>query len=189
MKTKKLIGLIAICALAVISLGSFFGLTRATINDIAGFDFKTVNEANYFNVDSYVLTNDQANEDLNFEINEDGEIYAKLNAKDRTDVTNIPIQTVTLEPGEYVFKSGARNTSKDTYGLVLKETEGTTVVTDGAVIYADKTFEIEEETTFTLYMFIEAGEKCDVTYTPILVEKGEKAKFYVYDLNIFDNED
>ena len=125
---------------------------------------------------------------MDFDITDDGEIHAKLDAKDLTNTTNIPIQSVTLEPGEYVFKSGVRATSKDPYGLVLKETEGNTVVTDGAVIYADKTFEIEEETTFTLYMFIEAGEKCDVTYTPILVEKGEKAKFYVYDFNIFDND-
>lgn len=191
MKTKKLIGLIAICVLGAISLGSFFGLTRATVNDIAGFDFKTVNEANYFKVDLYMLSNVTG---APFDISEDGEITFKFRSGQDTDAINdmyINIQSFTLDEGKYVFKSGLRNTSKDTYCLMLKEVDAQgEPVENGDIIYSDTSFEVKETTTYTAYFFLAAGNSCDgVTLTPVLVDKGQKAKFYVYDFNPFDNED
>ena len=122
MKTKKLIGLIAVCVLAVISLGSFFGLTRATINDIAGFDFKTVNEANYINVDSYKIKNSTVANI--YEISDDGEITFDLTLGDVDPTAECEIvvqENILLEPGEYVFNSGVKNTSRSTYGMKLDE--------------------------------------------------------------------
>ena len=189
MKVKKLIGLIAICVLGAISLGSFFGLARGTINDIAGFDFKTVNEANYFKADLYQI---EASNGSPFEITDDGEIPMCFDYASTSYSAEIPVQVVTLDEGEYVFKSGVRKTSKDTYCLVLREYDESAGadVENGDVIYSDDTFKVTSETTYMLYIYIAAGETCDgVTFTPILVEKGEKASFYVYDFNIFDNED
>lgn len=190
MKVKKLIGLIAICVLGAISLGSFFGLARGTINDIAGFDFKKLNEANYFKVDLYENTPSSG---APFEFTDDGEIVMNFSEIDvPSGGLEISIQTVTLDEGEYVFKSGVRKTSKDTYGLVLREYNSSTNsnVEDGDVIYSDDSFKVSDTTVYKLYIYVADGESCqNVTFTPILVEKGEKASFYVHDFNIFDNED
>ena len=191
MKVRKLIGLIAVIVLGAVSIGTLFGLSRTTVNDIAGFDFKTVNEANYFKVDLYRLTESSG---APFDISDDGEITMKLRESDvpPSNALNIPVQIVTLDEGEYVFKSGVRKTSKDTYCLVLREYDESADadVEDGDVIYSDDTFKVASETTYMLYFYIAAGETCDgVTFTPILVDKGEKASFYVYDFNPFNNED
>lgn len=188
---RKYLGLIAVIAILALSLGTGFGLARASLNDIAGFDFKTVNEANYFNVDLYRIS---ATSGSPFEISDDGEITMKFRDGDvpPNDAYNVPVQIVTLDEGEYVFKSGVRKTSKDTYCLVLREYDesANADVEDGDVIYSDDTFKVLSETTYMLYVYIAPGETCDgVTFTPILVEKGEKESFYVYDFNIFDNED
>lgn len=189
MKVKKIIGLIAICVLGAISLGSFFGLARTTINDIAGFDFKTVNEANYFNVDSYLITNADSSAMVELDINDDGEIYVEFDNSEGESEIEIPLQNLTLEKGEYVFKSGVRKSSKDNYYLVLKETDASgSSIEDSDVIYADDTFEINETTYYKAFIGVAAGKKCEVTFTPILVEDGEKESFYVYDFNIFDND-
>lgn len=191
MKTKKLIGLIAICVLGAISLGSFFGLARATINDIAGFDFKTVNEANYINVDSYKIQNNSFSSF--YTISDDGEITIDVEYGDVSpnEEWSIVLQTVTLEPGEYVFNSGVKNTSRSTYGMKLVEIGSTgEPISDADIIYSDTTFKVTEQTNYNVVIFIAAGASCeDVTFAPVLVEKSEKTKFYVYDFNIFDNED
>ena len=54
---RKYLGIIGIFIICVISFGTFFGLARGTLNDIAGFGFQTVNEANYIKVDDYTLQN------------------------------------------------------------------------------------------------------------------------------------
>lgn len=190
MKVRKLIGLIAVIVLGAVSIGSFFGLARTTKNDIAGFDFQTVNEENYFKVDLYENTPSAG---APYEITDDGEIVMDLEEADvPSGGLEIPVQTVTLDEGEYVFKSGVRKTSKDTYGLVLREYSSSTNsnVEDGDVIYSDDTFKVSDTTVYKLYIYVADGESCqNVTFTPILVEKGEKESFYVYDFNIFDNED
>ena len=191
MKVRKLIGLIAVIVLGAVSIGTLFGLSRTTVNDIAGFDFKTVNEANYFKVDLY---EDSFEKGSPFEIDTDGQIIVDWDENYQSNLNDVevPIQkNIILEEGEYIFKSGVKNTSRDTYYLVLKEVdESNNPIVDGDVIYSDSSFKVTDTTTYSAFIVIAEGELCkNVTFTPILVEKGEKAKFYVYDFNPFNNED
>lgn len=177
---KKVFGLIGIILLCVISLGTFFGIGAASLNNFAGWDFKTVNEANYINVDDYTITaTEDKDADIQVVIDEDGIIEVKGENKTENAV-ELAVVSVSLEKGDYEFVSNAKRCSKDTYQLVMKDSEGNEVI-------ADEEFTVEETTAYTVYIVIYEGAEIDTKFAPVIVDKGESTKFLVNNWNPFND--
>lgn len=175
---RKYLGIIAIALIFVFSFGTFFGLTRMTLNDIAGFDFQTVNEANYIKAEDYIITattDDEAN--IKVSISEDGIIT--LNGKNDTEESmTFAICEITLEKGDYVIKSNAKRCSDDTYQVIMTDSEG------GKII-ANEEFAIDETTTYTVSIVVYEGAEVNTEFAPVVVDDGEATTFYVNNWNVF----
>ena len=176
MKTK-IGGLIAICILAVLSLGAIGGFTMGTLNEIAGFEFRSINEANYFKVAEYDIQDTEGDVDVQIDVTEDGVIFVEGKHKG-DEALELQVATIVLEKGEYVLKSNAKRTGEDRYQLVLRD------VAEGKIV-ADTEFTVEETTTYTAYIVIQPDVKVDTKFSPVLVEDGEKTNFYTHNWNIF----
>ena len=175
---RKILGLIGIVLICVISFGTFFGLARGTLNNIAGFDFKTVNEANYIKVANYnnIATGD--NVDIKVTVDEDGIIAIKGENKSETANEILVVSGLSLEKGDYEFVSNAKGCGEKTYHIELRDTA------DGQII-ADNKFTVEETTSYNVIIVIEAGAEIDTEFEPVLVKKGEKTNFFVNNWNPF----
>lgn len=174
----KTFGIIAIVVLAVISFGSFFGLARATINEIAGFDFQTVNEKNYLKVEDYTITStENENVDIKVTVDDDGIITLKGENKMQGVATH-EVAIVVLQAGDYEFVSNAKGCSKDTYQLILKDN-------NEGIIIADEIFTVTEATEYTVYISINGGVEINTKFAPVIVNVGESTKFIVNNWNIF----
>lgn len=174
---RKYLGIIGIFIICVISFGTFFGLARGTLNDIAGFGFQTVNEANYIKVDDYTLQNIEDDASIKVIIDEDG-IITFDGKNDTDDTIQFVVTTLSLEAGEYEFTSNTKGCSEDTYQVILKDSE------DGVII-ADETFTVEETTTYTVIVEVYADAKIDTKVAPTIVDEGEKTGFFVNNWNPF----
>ena len=118
---RKALGIIAIVLLTIVTFGGFFALSRGTINEIAGFDFQTVNEKNYLKVEDYTITStENENVDIKVTVDDDGIITLKGENKMQGVATH-EVATVVLQAGDYEFVSNAKGCSKDTYQLILKD--------------------------------------------------------------------
>ena len=153
-------------------------MSRGALNEIAGFDFQTVNEENYIKVEDYAI---EATEDedaaIKVSIDEDGIIT--LDGKNETEsAVELEVVTITLEKGEYEFTSNTKGCSDETYQVVLKDSD------DGKII-ADEEFTVEETTTYTVYIVVYAGANVDRDFAPTVVNAGENTKFLVNNWNIF----
>lgn len=177
---KKVLGIIAIVLLTIVTFGGFFALSRGTINEIAGFDFRTINEENYIKVDNYTITaTDDKEAALQVSIDEDGIIT--VSGKNETEEAfEMAVTTVTLEKGKYEFASNAKGCSDETYQLVMKDNA------DG-IIVANEEFIIEETTEYTVYIVVYAGAEIDTEFAPVLVDEGESTKFFQNNWNILQN--
>lgn len=176
---RKYLGIIAIAFIFIFSFGTFFGLARGTLNNIAGFDFQTVNEENFIKVDDYVIaaTEEDAEADIKISIDEDGIIT--LDGKNKTEeAVEMQVVTVSLEKGSYEFVSNAKGCSEDTYQVIMKDSEGGKIV-------ANEEFTLEETTTFNVYIVVYANAEVDTEFAPVIVTEGEKTSFLVNNWNIF----
>lgn len=175
---RKILGIIGIALICLISFGTFFGLARGTLNDIAGFDFQTVNEANYIKVANYndIATEDE-NADIKVTVDDDGIIAIKGENKSET-AYEISVTTVSLEKGDYEFVSNAKGCGEKTYHIELRDSA------DGQII-ADNEFSVEETTSYNVLIVIEAGAEIDTEFEPVVVNKGEKTSFLVNNWNPF----
>lgn len=178
---RKIGGLAAICVIAVIFLGAFFGLTMGTINEIAGFEFRSLNEANSFKVENYIIEDTEDEDaDLQIDVTEDGviKIDGKYNGEEAFE---LQVATIVLEKGDYVFKSHAFRDGENRYQLILKD------AADG-IIVADAEFTVDTDTTYTAYIVIQPDVKLNgIEFSPVLVEDGEKTGFYVHNWNFFND--
>lgn len=176
---RKIFGIIGIVLLCALSFGTFFGLARNTINDIAGFDFQTINEANIIKVDDYDIVNTE-DEDSKLQVSVDEDGLITVDGENDTKATvELEVVTVSLEKGEYKFVSNAKGCSDKTYQLILKDN-------DDGVIIADEEFNVEAETaTYTVYIAIYDGAEIDAKFAPVLVKKGENTDFFVNNWNPF----
>ena len=177
---RKTGGIIVVALVAVVLLGAFGGITMGAINEIAGFNLKTVNEANFFKVGEYdIVDTTDEDADIKIDVTEDGVINIEGKHKGE-EALEILVDTVTLTKGDYVLKSHAKRDGEDRYQLILKD------AADGKIV-ADAEFTVESDTTYTAYIVIQPDVKVDVEFSPVLVEDGEKTGFYVYDWNIFND--
>ena len=97
----KTLGIIAIVFIAVISFGGFFGLARTTINEMAGFEFQTINEKNYLKVENYVISSTENDSlDIKVTVDEDGIISLKGENK-MQGIATYEVASVVLTKGEY----------------------------------------------------------------------------------------
>ena len=175
---RKFFGIIGIALIFVISFGTFFGLARGTINSIAGFDFRTVNEANYIRVENYELTStEDENAAIQVSIDEDGIITMKGKNEGNTALT-YKVTTVSLEKGEYEFVSNTKGCSDTTYQVIMRNSNGNEVI-------ADEKFTIEEADSYEVIIIIYGGASVDKNFAPVIVNEGEKTKFLVNNWNIF----
>ena len=83
------------------------------------------------------------------------------------------ICTVTLEEGEYFISSGAKGCSDKTYYLVVEDEDGNKII-------ADNDFDVDSTDEYTISVVVEAGEKIDAKFAPVLVEGDEAGKFFVW---------
>ena len=168
---KKFAGIIAVFAILLIFGSAFFGLTISSINEIAGFDFRSLNEANYFKVEDYAIVDTEDEDaDVQVEVTEDGVI--KLSGEHKgEEALELQVATIVLEEGEYEFcanlsQIGVLNNIKKNCKLVLRD------AADGEIV-ADEKFTVEETTTYNAYIVIEPDSKLNnVEIGPVLVEKG-----------------
>lgn len=173
----KLFGFIAIALIFLVSFGTFFGLRRSAINNIAGVDFRQVNEANYIKVADYNELVD--NGDIKVTVDDDGVIT--LEGKNNSEAScEFIVTTVTLEKGDYEFVSHAKGCGEKTYHIELRDSA------DGQII-ADEEFTVEEDTTYQVIIVVEAGAEIDTDFEPVLVKAGEKTNFFVNVWNLFFN--
>lgn len=175
---RKILGIIGIALICVVSFGTYFGFARATINEIAGFDFQTVNEANYIKVDDYTIASTE-DEDAAIQVTVDEDGIITIKGENETEsATELTVTTVTLEKGDYEFVSNAKGCDEKTYHIELRDAEG------GQII-ADEEFTIDETTTYNVIIVIEVDASIDTEFAPVLVEQGEKTSFLVNNWNPF----
>lgn len=166
-----LIGMCVLLAIAFIGLG-FYAVTKLT-----DWKFKTVNEDNLIQVDNYTLVDTKdKNADIQIDVTDDGQIV--IEGENKTDdATEIEVVSILLEKGDYFISSGAKKCDKDTYYLVLRDSEGGEIV-------ADNDFTVAEATSYTVYIVIQSDVEIDTTFSPVLVEGDKAGSFYTY--NIFN---
>lgn len=177
---RKFFAIIGLAFICIISFGTFFGLARGTINDLAGFEFRSVNEANYVNVEDYTLTKTE-DKDAALQVTYDEDGVISIKGKNDTEaIQELVVTAVTLEKGDYEVLSHAKGCGEKTYHLELRD------AADGVII-ADEEFSIDDTTVFTVVIVIEAGADIDTEFSPVIVNKGEKTSFFVDNWNIFNN--
>lgn len=173
---KSTLGIIAIC---VLLSSAVLGIIAGVTDGFQNFEFRQVNEDNFINVDNYVSTLDGYKQDgLKVSVNDDGVIAVTGENETETDV-EIEVCSVTLKADEYTLSCEAKGIDDKTYYLVARMGTGDDV--EEIVIDSDKskTFEVDTETTFTIYIVVCDGEKIDTTFKPVLVEGDEVGNFYV----------
>ena len=174
----KTLGIIAIVFIAVISFGSFFGLARTTINEMAGFEFQTINEKNYLKVENYVISSTENDSlDIKVTVDEDGIISLKGENK-MQGIATYEVASVVLTKGDYEFVSNAKGCSEDTYQLILKDN-------NEGIIIADEIFTVTDTTEYTVYISINGGAEINTKFSPVIVNVGESTQFIVNNWNFF----
>ena len=167
----KSILVIFICFILLIAL---IPLTFLAVKEIMGWEIKSVNPNNYFVVAEYEI---KSTEDKSLEIQIDVTNEGEIKVKGENTVNNpveLKIMSMLLEKGTYHISSGAKGCSKDTYSLVLKNSEGE--------IMADNYFTCEEISAYTAYIYVMPGAKIDTKFSPVLVSGDKAESFFQWNL-------
>lgn len=166
---KKILTLVVLL-LAVAGIASIAVWTEG----FTAWEITEVNESNLINVSLYDGTLDNRRTDgLTVDVDEDGKITVEGKNDGETDI-KIKVGEVKLAEGEYTF-SAARSTSKKTYYMSLENGDTVIYNNDGK----NSTFDVETETTYSIYIVVNAGQEIDTTFKPVLVAGDEAGSFYV----------
>ena len=174
---KSTLGIIAIC---VLLSSAVLGIIAGVTDGFQDFEFRQVNEDNLINVDNYISTLDGYKQDgLNVSVNDDGVIAVTGENETETDV-EIEVCSITLKADEYTLSCESKGIDDKSYYLIARTGEGDSATT--IVIDSDKseTFDVTEESEFTIYIVVCDGEEIDTTFKPVLVEGDEPGNFFVF---------
>lgn len=139
------------------------------------WDVTEINEDNLIKVENYNESLDAEREDgLDVEIDEDGVITVE-GENETEETVKIAVCSITLGKGEYTIASHASGTSNKTYYMSIEDGENIVIADEDE----DSTFDVDTETTYTVYIVVCAGEEIDTTFKPVLVEGDKAGSFYV----------
>ena len=159
---------IVIVVIAVIACIGFISLF---FNKVSDFSIRSVNEDNIICADDYTIK-DVKDGDIKVTVDKYGRIDFEGENKSEAAVS-YEIGEVVLQKGEYFISSGANGCDKTKYYLVLENS-------DGEEIIADNHFVVEGTSVYTVSVVVEAGEKINAKFSPVLVNGDEAGKFFVY---------
>ena len=167
---RKIISMIAL-VLVIAAVASLAVWTEG----FTAWKIRELNEDNLIKSENYVDGLDDKREDgLKIEVDEDGVITVEGENETEDDV-KIVVTTVTLKAGEYTISSSAKGTDDKTYYLSIEAGDNVIIADEDE----DSTFEVDEETTYTVYIVVCAGEEIDTTFKPVLVNGDEAGSFFV----------
>lgn len=139
------------------------------------WDIRELNEDNLIKSETYVSNlDDRRTDGLKIEVDEDGKITVEGENETAEDI-KVTVAEITLGEGEYTFTTSARGADDKTYYMCLEAGDISLIADDGDY----STFEVNEETTYTIYIVVCAGEEIDTTFKPVIVEGDEAGSFYV----------
>ena len=171
---KKAI-IIIVCLVVGVFLTSMVGfMTGGFDRNQDNWGVTQLNKDNYFNVDDYVIKDQNSGDGYVIEVSDKGEIEVTGKNESGAAVT-VEIQTITLQKGTYTFTSGVNGTSKNGYYLYLSDTNSTTYYAD----FGNNTFTLSAETTLKAYISIGKDTEVNKTFKPVLVSGEAAGDFYV----------
>ena len=168
---KKVI-IIIVLLLAIAGIASLAVWTEG----FTAWEIRELNEDNLIKVDDYVSTlEDRRTDGLKIDVDEDGVITVEGENETEEDVRVI-VAEISLPKGEYTFTTSAKGTDDKTYHMLLAQGENMEIIADDGKY---STFEIDEDTTFGVFIVVCAGEEIDTVFKPVLVKGDESGSFYV----------